>query len=292
MSIKHAWIVFCAALAVALPVRLYQLLALLDEDTGFLNGGAVSTVILVAVMLAAFALCLIISAKSKDTPVRYAPLQSAPCAVLSGLTGVLIVFDSIQSIFANNQRLAEAVAAEKNIMPIYVVGIFLAVVGIAAGASLLLTAYGFGTGGNPMGKHPLVALLPSLWGCVSLVYLFISYTAVVNVSENVYDMFSMVLLLLFLFAQSKLFAGIESRKSGRLLYGMGLPAILLSLVTSVPTLLMAVMGRTVPGLLTNSMHLVNLAMAGYMAAFLLAARHLPQGEWSLSAAAETLKEEE
>ena len=284
MSIKHAWIVFCAALAVALPVRLYQLLALLDEDTGFLNGGAVSTVVLVAVMLAAFMACLIISAKSEDTPVRYAPLQNAPCAVLSGLTGVLILFDSIQSIFANNRRLAEAVNAEKNIMPIYVVGIFLAVVGVAAAVSLLLTAYGFGTGGNPMGKHPLVALLPSIWGCVSLVYLFISYTAVVNVSENVYD--------IFLFAQSKLFAGIEGRKSGRLLYGMGLPAILLSLVTSVPTLLMAVMGRTVPGLLSNSMHLVNLAMAGYMAAFLLAARHLPQGAWSLSAAAETLKEEE
>ena len=35
MSMKHAWIVFLVALVVALPVRLYQLLVLMEEDTGF-----------------------------------------------------------------------------------------------------------------------------------------------------------------------------------------------------------------------------------------------------------------
>ena len=64
-----------------------------------------------------------------------------------------------------------------------------------------------------MGMHPLIALLPAVWGCICLVLLFISYTAVVNVSENVYDMFSVVLLLLFLFAQAKLFAGVDSVKT-------------------------------------------------------------------------------
>ena len=36
---KHAWLVFLVALVVVLPVRLYQLFALMEEDTGFLNGG-------------------------------------------------------------------------------------------------------------------------------------------------------------------------------------------------------------------------------------------------------------
>lgn len=275
MSMKHAWIVFLVALVVALPVRLYQLLVLMEEDTGFLNGGAMSTTLLVIVLLVALAAIVVICMGSKRMPVGYTPLRSIPTAVLAGLTGALLLFESIGNIFTYSALLSQVPANGESTTPAGVIGLAMAIVGILAALAIFLAAYGFATGSNPMGMHPLIALLPAVWGCICLVLLFISYTAVVNVSENVYDMFSVVLLLLFLFAQAKLFAGVDSVKSGRMMVATGLPAALMALLTSVPTLLMAAMGRTVPGLFPAGLHLVNLSMACYILSFLFAARQLP-----------------
>ena len=285
MSIKHAWIVFAAALVVALPVRLYQLLALMEEETGFLNGGGPSTTVLTAVLLIAFVAIVVLSMRGKRMPCAYVALRSVSTAALSGLTGALLLFHSAGNIFSYGAQIAEANAVGEGLMPVMVVGLAMSVTGIGAALTILLAAYGFATRTNPLGAHPLVALLPSVWGCVFLVLLFISYTAVVNVSENVYDMFSVVLLLLFLFAQSKLFSGIDSAKSGRMLYAAGLPAALMALLTSVPTLLLAAMGRTVPGLFPTGLHLVNLCMALYILAFLLTAHQLPVSDDPIQAGA-------
>lgn len=271
MSVKHAWTVFVAALIVALPVRLYQLFVLMEEDTGFLNGGALTTTLLTVVLLVAFAAIVVICLGSKRMPSAYTPLRSVPTAVLAGLTGALLLFDSIGNIFVYTGQISEGTT------PAGVIGLVMAIAGIAAALAIFLSAYGFATGTNPMGMHPLIALLPSVWGCICLILLFISYTAVVNVSENVYDMFAIVLLLLFLFAQAKLFAGVEGSKSGRMIYAVGLPAAFLALLTSVPTLLMSVMGRNVPGLFPQGLHLVNLCMACYILSYLFAARNLPVG---------------
>ncbi len=286
MSMKHAWTVFFAALIVALPMRLYQLFVLMEEDTGFLTGGALTTTILAVVLLAAFAAIAVASMGSKRMPIGYAPLRSIPTAVLSGLTGALLLFDSIGNIFTYSAQLSEVSKKMENTTPAAVIGLAMSIIGIAAAVAIFLAAYGFATGTNPLGMHPLVALLPSVWGCVLLVLLFISYTAVVNVSENVYDMFSVVLLLLFLFAQSKLFVGIENAKSGRMIYAAGLPAVLMAFLTSIPTLLMAAMGRTVPGLFPAGLHLVNLCMACYILSFLFEARKLPVSVQGAAAGAE------
>lgn len=288
MSMKHAWLVFLVALVVVLPVRLYQLFALMEEDTGFLNGGTATTAVLVVVLLLAFAAIVVISKGSKRMPARYTPLRSIPTAVLSGLTGALLLVNSVSNIFIYSVQINGTAPSGESTTPAGVIGLAMAIVGILAAFAIFLAAYGFATGTNPVGEHPLVALLPAVWGCICLVLLFISYTAVVNVSENVYDMFAVVLLLLFLFAQAKFFTGMEGEKSGRMLAATGLPAALLALLTSVPTLLMAVLGRTVPGLFPAGLHLVNLCMACYILSFLFVARKLPAG---VSAAIRTPEEE-
>ena len=277
MSMKHAWMAFLVALVVALPVRLYQLFALMEEDTGFLTGGALTTTILTAVLLIALVAVVVICMKGKGMPKEYISLRSLPTAVLSALTGALLLFDSIGNIFSYSAQISEASARGEGMTPASVIGLAMSILGIAAALAIFLAAYGFATKTNPLGMHPLVALLPSVWGCVCLVLLFISYTAVVNVSENVYDMFSVVLLLLFLFAQAKLFAGVDTEKSGRMVYAVGLPAAVLALLTSVPTLLMAAAGRTVPGLFPAGLHLVNLCMAFYILSFLFVMRKRPAG---------------
>ncbi len=117
MSMKHAWIVFLVALVVALPVRLYQLLVLMEEDTGFLNGGAMSTTLLVIVLLVALAAIVVICMGSKRMPVGYTPLRSIPTAVLAGLTGALLLFESIGNIFTYSALLSQVPANGESTTP-------------------------------------------------------------------------------------------------------------------------------------------------------------------------------
>ena len=76
--------------------------------------------------------------------------------------------------------------------------------GALAGIMILMEGFSFITGSGVFRRHPLAALIPPLWGCVWLVTLFIAYTSVVNVSENIYDTLTVIFLLLFLFAQARM----------------------------------------------------------------------------------------
>ena len=172
MSMKHAWLVFLVALVVVLPVRLYQLFALMEEDTGFLNGGTATTAVLVVVLLLAFAAIVVISKGSKRMPAKYTPLRSIPTAVLSGLTGALLLVNSVSNIFIYSVQINGTAPSGESTTPAGVIGLAMAIVGILAAFAIFLAAYGFATGTNPVGEHPLVALLPAVWGCICLVLLY------------------------------------------------------------------------------------------------------------------------
>jgi hypothetical protein len=53
-------------------------------------------------------------------------------------------------------------------------------------------AYDFAVGSRIVGNRPFLALLPSVWGCFFLVVMFITYSAIVNLPENVYHTFTVI----------------------------------------------------------------------------------------------------
>ena len=138
MSMKHAWLVFLVALVVVLPVRLYQLFALMEEDTGFLNGGTATTAVLVVVLLLAFAAIVVISKGSKRMPAGYTPLRSIPTAVLSGLTGALLLVNSVSNIFIYSVQINGTAPSGESTTPAGVIGLAMAIVGILAACAIFL----------------------------------------------------------------------------------------------------------------------------------------------------------
>ena len=128
------------------------------------------------VLLLAFAAIVVISKGSKRMPAGYTPLRSIPTAVLSGLTGALLLVNSVSNIFIYSVQINGTAPSGESTTPAGVIGLAMAIVGILAAFAIFLAAYGFATGTNPVGEHPLVALLPAVWGCICLVLLFISYT--------------------------------------------------------------------------------------------------------------------
>lgn len=257
MITKRIWRIFWITLVIALPVRLYQTLFLLEADTGFYTDGYLTTAI---VFIALMVGCLLLYADTarSPAPVSELPLQSLPAAVMAMFTGFLFCGQSLFSLLG-------VPSVENTVMN----GI-LAAAGILAGIILLVQAYGHAVGKNFWRDHPLPALLPPLWGCVCLVALFITYSGSVNIAENVYDTFSVVFLLLFFFAYAKLHAGIEPERSARDAVRFGLMAIQFAVVTVVPELVLRVMGVSPVTSYPFGMYLMNGVAALFVFFFLLA----------------------
>ena len=262
MNNKNAWIVFTVALLITLPTRIYQVLFLVDQDTGFYTDGIRTTAFVSAGLAAGGLLLIAMCFMDKSEKPRYSPIRSIPAAVVCALAGLGLILQYAAGLFT--------AAASQNLIP----AIILALIGIGAGAVFILTAYHFATGSNTFQEHPLLALIPSVWGCASLVSLFITYVAVVNVSENIYDTFTVIFLLLFLFAQAKMFARIDDEKSGKLIYMFGFPAALLSLVTGIPGTVMVLGNISHTSTFPAGLYPVNVLLALYVILFMVHYSHL------------------
>ncbi len=262
MKKKSVWIVLAAALLIAVPARLYQMFFLMDKETGFYTDSGLTTGIVSVVLLVGTVLLIVLGRMDKDAPETYQPIRSRSTAVIGVLTGLGLILEGLVSAVSGGE--------ENSVMLL-----ILSLAGMVTGVVLILTAYDFSTGSNRFTKYPLLALVPPIWGCTALVTLFISYVAVANVTENIFNTFTVAFLLLFLFAQAKMIAGVEEKKSGQMVSIFGLPAILFCLVTGIPGTTGALAGLREVGFFPVGLHFVDVLMAFYLIAFLTSFRHRP-----------------
>lgn len=246
---KYAWMVLAIGAVVVLPLRLYESLFLLEPKTGFYSDGGKASLV-TAVLMAVFAAAAAVIGVRGGQPlaVKYR-VRSIPTAVCSAFAGALLLIVSAGGLVAPPQGDSSVIYR-----------IFSAS-GIAAGVVFLMQSYGFSTGLSLLEKHPVAALLPSAWGCFGMMVLFVEFSAVVNSADNAYYTGTAIFLLLFLFSQAKMFTGVESEKSGKLIYAAGFPAVLLSLATSVPGIVLFAAGESGESILRIGLYAVNFLLA-------------------------------
>lgn len=253
---KKAWIAFAATLVVVLPARIYAATQLLDGKTGFYtDGGRWIAVFSILLVLGAAAAVLFCPGK-RGGNFAFGPVRNAGVAAVAALTGIFVLVQSVVG-------LASGYGGDNRI--VYLV---FSVLGLPAGGVILAAAYDFASGEAVLKKHPLLALIPSVWGCLLLVYLFVTYAAMVNLVENAYTTFTVVFLLLFLFTQAKLLAGVESKNSAGQIYPVGFTAVLLALVTAVPQCVLTFSAKDTVGALPAGLSMTAVVMAVYIFAYL------------------------
>ena len=257
---KRAWISFWVTLGLVLPIRIFAMLRYLNPQTGFYSDGGRVVGAASALLIAGIFLTVFFAGRAAVGEFGTEPLKNIPAAVLGAFAGIFVVVQSVVGI-------GTGFLGEGQIF--YQIYSYL---GILAGGVLLMTAYGFAAGLRTVGSRPILALIPSVWGCFFLVVLFITYSAAVNLVEDVYHTFTVVFLLLFLFTQAKLLTGIESAKTGKMIYVTGFPAALLSLVTGVPSCIQYFGTGETAGFISIGLHMANIMLAFYIIAFLLALR--------------------
>jgi hypothetical protein len=258
MKIKNAWIVFAVTLLITLPLRLYQICFLSEEGTGFYTDGIRTTAIISSVLAVGAALMIMMSAMDRRSRAPYSPIRSIPAAAFGILTGVGVIAGCVTTLFG-----IESLQSQLAYTALTVLGVF-------AGIVLILAGSNFAAGKNTFENQPLLALVPSVWGCACLVAMFIRFVAVVNVAENIYDTFTVIFILLFLFHQAKLLARIDDEKSGKMIYMFGIPAALMALLTGISGTVKQVVHVTRQGLFPSGFYPANILFALYILFFLAA----------------------
>lgn len=275
MRILHrtrVWLIFLGALFAIVPLRIVQLLFFVDYETGFSNNSVIGTTLLFF-LAAVSAIIIFMCLRDKNSPKRYPPIKNIPAGVTAGLTGTVALIHSILMIvnFAKPPQGLEASAVPASQM---YVNIILGFVGVIAGAVWIVEAAGYFRERNVFRGMPAFALVPPIWLCLNLAAMIIN-TIYADFIENIYDMLTVMLMLIFVFTRAKLFAGVRLISTGKRVYAFGLPAILFAGLTAVPNIVVQAFGLMPLSGLSLTFSLVLTALALYGGIYLWVLQNVP-----------------
>ena len=239
------------SLCVLLPLRVYQVTALIDPETGFFKKDNFTIplfYILCAVVIAAVAALSFLSDKANRT--RDIKNKSVPLGILSVLTAVTIIFDSINQLAGFFRINAEYNAFSDLTQVQYlsksggmmmlaesVFGIF------AAFVFCIYTFFCFGKKAKFRGFNVL-SVAPIVWAICRIIVRFVRKISFVNISDLLLELFMLVFLIMFLLSFAQVVTKVTPEITAWRLYGCGIPAALLCFLTAVPRLFLIVIGHS------------------------------------------------
>lgn len=241
-----------AALLVAVPIRVYQYLKLINPTTGFFDETDFSIFVLYGIIALAMLICIVISYINHKSlqPVAIGKNSKAFLAV-SLLMALGTAIDCV-SLIAEFSDLADKA-------PINISREFLFEYISSQGGTLTLieavfaaiSAFYFVLSGlssindnDGKPKFKILALSPVVWCVFRLLYRFKRTIAFINVSDLFIELFSIVMAMVFFLALAQIRSKIDADSIFWKIYAYGLPAAVLALVCFVPRLILVVTGNS------------------------------------------------
>ena len=237
-------LIFVAAVILALPLRIYQYVSgILEPATGFFAENHWSTYALYAVLILAIAAVLILGiAKRKTLDYSYDAVKRPAFGALSGLVAAGLIIDLFSCLDTIAPLAADAGSAiSPEVTASYVVmgQMALSVLSAIFFVVLCITSLsGKGSGA----EFRILSLAPVLWSMLRMVYRFTRTISYVRVSELLFEMVMLVFMIMFFMAFAQCNSKVNENDCKWKLAAYGLPAALMALVTSVPRLILNLIG--------------------------------------------------
>ena len=275
IKMKYLLFVFAAAVLVALPTRVYQLLALVDASNGFYKESDVTVPVLYAVMVVFGLLFLVLSFISKEVPSPKLPAGKNP--VLGVASFVMVaglgadMFSILQKIIPANQGSAAIFISllKSNLSKSggtftifeFVFAFFAIIYFIVFGISHL-------NGKASYKEFKLLALAPLCWSMTVLITKLMNAISFIKVSELLFEIFMFVFAMLFFLTFARISSGVFTEDSMWGIYGYGLTAAFLASVVTIPRIVIALVGlEPVEG---NEFNFAHLTVFVFILAYIFA----------------------
>ena len=146
---------------------------------------------------------------------------------------------------------------------------------ISAAAFFIFWAYGQIAGKK---TYMLLSVAPILWAALRLGRTFMLYTGIADISENVFDIMMLCLMLVFWLLHGRIVSGYNYGAAVKWIFGVGLSAALLSVICTLPRLYVLLFGKSIILHESTAPKLINIASAVYIWYFLYRFSKQPAGK--------------
>lgn len=253
-GIKGLFGIFAAALIIALPLRAYQLIFLIDPETGFYAKTNFTVPLLYVLLILAGIAFITLSFFPKNMPFGGTVKGGKVFAVLSFLIAVSFIIDAgIQTSeifaaltftdvtgYAVPQTVTTSSVFSSDTLLIFARIIFAVI------SCIYFAILGFNYCGiiYDVSQFKLLALGPLAWVIVRLVSDFMWKINYRNISDLLFEMFMLAAFMFFFMSFARINSNIGRETAYRKLYGFGFIGSLISLMLSVPRLVLIIIGQS------------------------------------------------
>ncbi len=261
-------------LIAAIPVRLYQLLTIIEHDTGFYKAVDRSVYVMYALAALAVICSYAVATLAKNVPASKSPYRKNKfLAVTSIILGIGVVLDvvSAASTFIIKARsfmsagISFLGTADQGQIPI----LFEAVLGVFAAIYLLVFGISYIDGRTTYSQYKFLAITPFFWSISRLVTRLISKIAYVNVSDLMLEIFGIAFMMIFFMSFARISSGLSNKKAMRSVFASGAVAAFLLGTANIPRVLLLISGNG--GKITDGygLSLCDLAFVFFAASYII-----------------------
>ncbi|MEG1178884.1 MAG: hypothetical protein RSD42_00565 [Oscillospiraceae bacterium] len=243
-------LIMAVAALVAVPLRTYQLVNIIEPTTGFFAIYDISIVILYAVLVVACLMLYLFSYLSGVMPSPELPeKKNVFLGIVIAFFTVSLLFDAVVQIDTFTQIYNDFDATKVRLIDYFIKsgGMAAAVqslFGVLSAVYFSILAASFFKGKKFYESNRLLALSPIIWGLCRIIQRFIEPISFKNVSELLLQMLMLVFMLIFFLSLARIASNVNCEKSTRVLFSSGLCAALLAFTTAVPSAIVMVMGKS------------------------------------------------
>ncbi len=245
IKMKYLLFVFATVFLVALPTRVYQLLALVNTKNGFFENGDITIPVLYAVLFVFVLLFMLLSYLSKEVPSPKLPTGKNP---VLGVTSIVMIGGLVWDIISIENLVVPKTGMDFNM------GIFTSLLKANIqdnGGILLILQFVFAifaifyflvfaishlNGKGSYKEFKLLALSPLCWCITMLISKLMKAVSFITVSELLFEIFMLVFAMLFFLTFARISSGVFTEDSMWGIYGYGLSACLFAGLVTIPRL--------------------------------------------------------
>ncbi len=253
IKMKYLIFVFAAAMLVALPTRVYQLLALVDPANGYYNSSDITIPVLYGAVFLFACIFMVLSFLSKEVPSPKLPTGKNP---ILGVTSIVMVLGLGWDILSIERKIVPQVQGDVN-MEIFKSllssnleqsgGLFTVLRFIFAMFAIfyfVIFAVSHLNGKASYKEYKLLALSPLCWAITGLISKLMTAVSFLNSSELLFEIFMLVFAMLFLLTFARISTGVFTEDSMWGIFGYGFAASLFAGLVTIPRLVCAAVGVT------------------------------------------------
>ncbi|MBO4338398.1 MAG: hypothetical protein K5755_04330 [Clostridiales bacterium] len=282
IKVKWLFILFAAAFALTVPLRIYQYFSVIAPETGFytsLNAAVYALYFIVAIFSVITIALSFVSAEAVESKMPEG--QNKLMGVVAMVYAACFIIDTISKISSFAMAFIGYASGSIKLgvwryitangyLPVILQALF----ALFAAIYFIVFGMSYYSGKNTFRDSKLLALAPMLWAVTRMISLLMRPISYVKVSELLLELFAMSLLMLTFLSFARVSSQLSEKGEMRKIFAFGLPAALFCLICAVPRWVLTLVGQKarlgaeyraeVMLLSTAVFILVYIAMALYM----------------------------